>query len=76
MPIRILQLRGRTLDMLLPNVVEAPSAEFDKLRYRLGVPEGVDDLLPGKALPIESNIDYLGGISLSKVSLIRSIISL
>lgn len=30
-------------------------------RIRLGVPEGPEDIWPGAALPMESNIDYMGG---------------
>ena len=30
-------------------------------RIRLGIPEGPDDLIPGTSIPLESNLDYMGG---------------
>ncbi|CAK9808777.1 Putative transferase CAF17, mitochondrial [Anthophora plagiata] len=35
-------------------------------RYKLGVPEGVEDLPPGKPLPLEVNSDYMHGVSFHK----------
>ncbi|XP_043255411.1 putative transferase CAF17 homolog, mitochondrial [Colletes gigas] len=34
--------------------------------YKLGIPEGIEDLPPGKPLPLEVNCDYLHGISFHK----------
>lgn len=39
---------------------------YTKYRYRLGVPEGVDDLPSEKSLPLESNLDFLHGVSFLK----------
>lgn len=39
---------------------------YQTFRYKLGVGEGVYDLPPGKALPLEINCDYLHGVSFHK----------
>jgi folate-binding Fe-S cluster repair protein YgfZ len=46
-----------------------PSNEYSELapeeytirRLLQGVPEGVDDIWPEQALPLESNLDYMNG---------------
>ena len=43
-----------------------PEEEYRELRYSLGVGEGVGDLPPGNCFPLESNGDYLHGISFQK----------
>lgn len=40
--------------------------DYKAFRYKLGVGEGIHDLPPGKALPLEINCDYLHGISFHK----------
>jgi len=39
---------------------------FSNLRYRVGVPEGGDEVEPGKALPLEYNVEYAHGVSFHK----------
>lgn len=41
-------------------------ASYKAFRYKLGIGEGVHDLPPGKALPLEINCDYLHGVSFHK----------
>jgi len=40
--------------------------DYKAFRYKLGVGEGIHDLPPGKALPLEINCDYLHGVSFHK----------
>ncbi|XP_063991653.1 putative transferase CAF17 homolog, mitochondrial isoform X2 [Diachasmimorpha longicaudata] len=39
---------------------------YREFRYRLGIGEGMQDLPPGKAFPLEVNCDYLHGVSFHK----------
>lgn len=39
---------------------------YKAFRYKLGIPEGIEDLPPGKPLPLEVNCDYLHGVSFHK----------
>ncbi|WP_374651382.1 folate-binding protein YgfZ [Dongia sp.] len=45
---------------------EAPQGSFKDHRYALGVPEGSDDLLPDKAIPLECGFDELNGVDWQK----------
>lgn len=39
---------------------------YKRLRYHMGVGEGVNDLPPGECFPLEANCDYLHGVSFHK----------
>ncbi|KOC64667.1 Putative transferase CAF17, mitochondrial [Habropoda laboriosa] len=39
---------------------------YKAFRYKLGIPEGIEDLPPGKPLPLEVNCDYMHGVSFHK----------
>ncbi|EMR09208.1 hypothetical protein PNEG_02544 [Pneumocystis murina B123] len=45
---------------------EVPLENYRIKRYLLGVPEGPDDIFENKAFPIESCLDYMGGINFYK----------
>lgn len=40
--------------------------EYNQHRFTLGVPEGVKEITPGKAFPLEVNCDYMHGLSVNK----------
>ncbi|XP_014475187.1 PREDICTED: putative transferase CAF17 homolog, mitochondrial [Dinoponera quadriceps] len=50
----------------LDNDVVPSENSYRAFRYKLGVGEGMHDLPPGKALPLEINCDYLHGVSFHK----------
>lgn len=52
------------LDADVPSL-ESPG-DYRAFRYKLGIGEGMHDLPPGKALPLEINCDYLHGVSFHK----------
>lgn len=47
-------------------VIKHTDEDYHNLRYKLGISEGAEDLFPGTAFPLESNCDYLHGISFHK----------
>jgi len=53
-------------DCQLEHTADMSSSKYIGLRYKLGVGEGVTDLPPGNCFPLESNADYLHGVSFHK----------
>ncbi|XP_003803247.1 putative transferase CAF17, mitochondrial [Otolemur garnettii] len=51
---------------LVPRGQLRDSRDYHQHRYRQGVPEGVSDLPPGVALPLESNLAFMNGVSFTK----------
>lgn len=43
-----------------------PEISYRRHRYKLGISEGVSEIVPGKAFPLEVNLDYLNGLSVHK----------
>ncbi|KAM6222246.1 putative transferase CAF17, mitochondrial [Rhynchocyon petersi] len=63
---RLLTPREASALHLLPGIQLGDLSDYHKYRYRQGVPEGVQDLPPGVALPLESNLAFMNGVSFTK----------
>jgi folate-binding protein YgfZ len=65
--VRVLAPAGQAASMLAAHgAAQAPAEDYEKLRLSLGVPDGSRDLLPEKALLLESGFDELNGVDWDK----------
>jgi transferase CAF17, mitochondrial len=63
---RIITPKGHNLKESLSEVQDGSIDDYTTHRYSLGICEGVLDLPPEKAFPLESNCDYMHGVSFHK----------
>ena len=59
----------RYQNRLFPHMMFYPfpqESEYHARRYLMGVGEGGQEIPPGKALPLEYNLDYLRGVNFHK----------
>lgn len=63
---RIIATKDYNLRESFNEVQEGALEDYIKHRYKLGICEGTVDLIPEKSFPLESNCDYMHGISFHK----------
>ncbi|NXR16931.1 CAF17 transferase, partial [Cinclus mexicanus] len=63
---RLIAKKGANLSAIIPGSQVGDVQDYHRHRYKQGIPEGVKDLPPGVALPLESNLAFLNGISFTK----------
>ncbi|XP_065561209.1 putative transferase CAF17 homolog, mitochondrial [Artemia franciscana] len=54
------------IDANLVEKLVSKTTFYSLQRFELGIPEGIEDLPPGECFPLESNCDYLHGVSFTK----------
>lgn len=64
--VRIITPKNHNLKELISEVQEGSTDDYTIHRYQHGVCEGVIDLPPEKCFPLESNCDYMHGVSFHK----------
>lgn len=62
---RLIMPAAVSIDKVIPTI-EKSKGLYRRLRYRLGVGEGITELPSTKCLPLEANCDYLHGVSFHK----------
>lgn len=63
---RIITAKGLDMKTTLVDYEDGTDDDYTSHRYQLGIPEGVIDLPPEKSFPLESNCDYMHGVSFHK----------
>jgi len=63
---RIITKKDFNLMDSLSGIEEGSLDDYTSHRYKLGVCEGTVDLIPEKSLPLESNCDFMHGVSFHK----------